>query len=113
MQDSYNLQRFVDAQEGIYPQVLRELKSGRKETHWMWFIFPQLAGLGRTAMAQRYAIRALEEAQAYADRPALGPRVTECTRLGSPRRRDRAQDLPPLERQTSRYSPQQAQQYSA
>ena len=81
MQDPHRLQRFVDAQDGVYPQVLRELRAGRKESHWMWFIFPQFAGLGRTTMARRYAIWTVAEARAYTDHPVLGPRLMECTRL--------------------------------
>jgi uncharacterized protein (DUF1810 family) len=76
--DPYNLQRFVDAQEGVYAQALAEIRSGRKRSHWMWFIFPQFAGLGFSPTSQRYAIRSLEEAQAYRSHPVLGPRVIEC-----------------------------------
>jgi uncharacterized protein (DUF1810 family) len=79
--DPYDLQRFVDAQNPVYDRVRAELKSGRKQTHWMWFIFPQIAGLGHSAMAQRYAISSLREAQAYLDHAILGPRLRECTRL--------------------------------
>jgi uncharacterized protein (DUF1810 family) len=74
-----DLSRFVVAQEGIYPQALAELRRGRKQSHWMWFVFPQIAGLGRSAMAQRYAIADLAEAQAYLAHPLLGPRLRECT----------------------------------
>ena len=69
-----DLDRFVDAQEGIYEQALAELRAGRKRSHWMWFVFPQIAGLGRSPTAQRYAISGLEEAQAYLAHPLLGPR---------------------------------------
>jgi uncharacterized protein (DUF1810 family) len=79
--DPYDLQRFVDAQNPVYYRVRAELKSGRKQTHWMWFIFPQIAGLGHSATAQRYAISSLREAQAYLDHAILGPRLRECTRL--------------------------------
>ena len=79
--DPHDLQRFVDAQNPVYDRVRAELKSGRKQTHWMWFIFPQIAGLGHSAMAQRYAISSLREAQAYLDHAILGPRLRECTRL--------------------------------
>jgi uncharacterized protein (DUF1810 family) len=79
--DPYDLQRFVDAQNTVYDRVRAELKSGRKKTHWMWFIFPQIAGLGHSAMAQRYAISSLREAEAYLDHAILGPRLRECTRL--------------------------------
>jgi uncharacterized protein (DUF1810 family) len=79
--DPYNLQRFVDAQEPVYERVLRELRSGRKTSHWMWFIFPQIAGLGYSAMAQRFAISGRAEAESYLQHPLLGPRLAECTRL--------------------------------
>jgi uncharacterized protein (DUF1810 family) len=75
----FDLQRFVMAQAPVYSRVLHELRAGRKETHWMWFIFPQLAGLGRSAMAQRYAIRSLEEARAFLSHRLLGARLHECT----------------------------------
>ena len=68
-------------QDGVYEQVLRELTAGRKQTHWMWFIFPQLAGLGSSPMAQRFAIASLEEARDYFAHEVLGPRLRECTRL--------------------------------
>ena len=71
--DPYNLQRFVDAQESTFEQALDELRRGRKETHWMWFIFPQLAALGRSSTAQYYGIHSLDEARAYLDHPVLGP----------------------------------------
>ena len=73
-----SLDRFVTAQERIYEQALRELRAGRKTSHWMWFVFPQIAGLGRSATAQRYAITSMEEARAYAAHPILGPRLVEC-----------------------------------
>ncbi|WP_119302239.1 DUF1810 domain-containing protein [Dongia deserti] len=79
--DPYDLQRFVDAQNPVYDRVRGELRNGRKQSHWMWFIFPQIAGLGRSAMAQRYAISSLDEAEAYLKHPTLGPRLRECTRL--------------------------------
>jgi uncharacterized protein (DUF1810 family) len=79
--ESYNLERFVDAQRGIYGQVLAELRAGRKHSHWMWYIFPQLDGLGRSAMARQYAISSLPEAKAYLGHPLLGPRLRECARL--------------------------------
>ncbi len=78
MQDPYNLERFVAAQAPVYETVLAELRAGRKRTHWMWFIFPQLAGLGRSAMAQKYAIASLDEAAAYLAHPVLGARLREC-----------------------------------
>ncbi|ACL57625.1 DUF1810 domain-containing protein [Methylobacterium nodulans] len=79
MEDPYDLARFVEAQRGTYDQALRELTAGRKQTHWMWFIFPQIAGLGFSAMAQRYAISGLPEAQAYLRHPVLGERLRTCT----------------------------------
>ena len=79
--DPHNLQRFVDAQEPVYDQVRRELRAGRKASHWMWFIFPQIAGLGYSAMARRYAVSGPEEAAAYAAHPVLGARLKECAAL--------------------------------
>jgi len=79
--DPFDLQRFVDAQAPVYERVRTELRNGRKRSHWMWFIFPQIAGLGHSAMAQRYAISSLSEAKAYLVHPILGPRLRECTRL--------------------------------
>jgi uncharacterized protein (DUF1810 family) len=81
MSDSYNLQRFVEAQDGVKEAVDRELASGRKRSHWMWFVFPQIQGLGMSVMAQRYAINSLEEARAYLEHPVLGERLREWTRL--------------------------------
>jgi uncharacterized protein (DUF1810 family) len=77
--DMHNLQRFVLAQESCYQQALAELQSGRKQSHWMWFIFPQVEGLGFSSTAQRYAIKDLAEAQAYLGHPILGPRLITCT----------------------------------
>ncbi len=74
------MQRFLTAQEPIYSTALAELVAGCKETHWMWFIFPQIAGLGFSSMAQRYAITSLDEARAYLGHPVLGKRLEECTR---------------------------------
>ena len=79
--DPFDLQRFVDAQAPVYERVRAELKNGHKQSHWMWFIFPQIAGLGHSAMAQRYAIPSLDEAKAYFAHPVLGARLRECTRL--------------------------------
>ena len=76
--DQYGLERFVRAQDNVYEQVCAELKSGRKRTHWMWFIFPQIKGLGSSEMAVRYAISSLEEAKAYLEHPVLGARLREC-----------------------------------
>lgn len=73
------LERFVAAQASVYATALAELRSGRKRTHWMWFVFPQLAGLGRSETARFYAIGSLEEARAYLAHPVLGPRLLECT----------------------------------
>jgi uncharacterized protein (DUF1810 family) len=76
--DPFGLSRFVAAQDGAYPQALNELRRGRKTGHWMWFVFPQIAGLGRSSMAQLYAISSLDEARAYLRHPVLGPRLIEC-----------------------------------
>ncbi|WP_175963000.1 DUF1810 domain-containing protein [Burkholderia pyrrocinia] len=81
MDDPHDLQRFVDAQDSVYAQVCDELKNGHKRSHWMWFVFPQIEGLGDSAMAQRYAITTLAEAVAYLQHPLLGERLRECTRL--------------------------------
>ena len=81
MSDPFDLERFVDAQEGVYGDVVKELASGAKRSHWMWFIFPQIAGLGHSAMAMKYAIASAEEAVAYLKHPVLGPRLIEGTEL--------------------------------
>lgn len=81
MDDPFRLQRFVDAQAPVFAQIRAELARGRKTTHWMWFVFPQLAGLGRSSLAREFAISSPEEAAAYLDHPMLGPRLRECTRL--------------------------------
>ena len=78
-QDPFDLDRFVQAQQGIYEQALEELRRGRKESHWMWFIFPQVAGLGRSLMAQAFAIGSAEEGEAYLAHPVLGARLKQCT----------------------------------
>lgn len=78
MLDPYHLQRFVDAQSPVYAGVTAELRAGRKTTHWMWFVFPQLRGLGRTPTAQQFGIASLDEARAYLAHPVLGPRLREC-----------------------------------
>jgi uncharacterized protein (DUF1810 family) len=80
MAAEFDLERFVRAQDDVYEDALAELKAGRKRTHWMWFVFPQLAGLGRTATAQRYAIASIDEARAYLAHPVLGARLTEAAR---------------------------------
>jgi uncharacterized protein (DUF1810 family) len=81
MSDPYNLQRFVDAQNEQFDQVCAELRQGRKRSHWMWYIFPQLRGLGHSAMAHHYGIASRAEAEAYLAHPVLGPRLRKCTRL--------------------------------
>ncbi len=78
MHDPYDLKRFVAAQDGIYDRVLAELKAGRKQSHWMWFVFPQIAGLGHSEMARRYAISNSDEARAYLQHPLLGARLEAC-----------------------------------
>jgi uncharacterized protein (DUF1810 family) len=79
--DPHHLQRFVGAQARVFPQVLAELREGRKRSHWMWFIFPQIAGLGSSSTAQHYAISGRAEALAYLAHPILGPRLRQCTDL--------------------------------
>jgi len=76
--DLFNLERFVGAQEDIYGTALAEIRAGAKRSHWMWFIFPQLAALGQSAAAKRFGIEAIEEAQAYLEHPVLGSRLREC-----------------------------------
>jgi uncharacterized protein (DUF1810 family) len=78
---TYDLERFVAVQDRVYADVIRELRRGRKESHWMWFVFPQVAGLGYSAMSQRYAIASLDEARAYLAHPVLGARLRECAAL--------------------------------
>ncbi len=79
--DPFDLDRFVEAQARVYPTVLAELRAGAKRSHWIWFVFPQLRGLGRSATAQRFGISSLAEARAYLDHPVLGPRLRECAGL--------------------------------
>jgi len=81
MNDPYNLQRFVDAQNSRYDDVCAELRAGHKSSHWIWFIFPQIRGLGHSQMSRQFAISSREEAVAYLKHPILGPRLRECTRL--------------------------------
>jgi uncharacterized protein (DUF1810 family) len=81
MNDPYNLQRFLDAQNPVYERVCAELRNGRKTSHWMWFIFPQIRGLGSSPMARQFAVSSSAEAAAYLDHPILGSRLAECTRL--------------------------------
>lgn len=79
MAEPYDLDRFVAAQAGVYDRALAELRAGEKRSHWMWFIFPQIAGLGSSPMARRYAIGTLDEARAYGAHPVLGARLRACT----------------------------------
>ena len=79
--DPFDLQRFVNAQNPVYQQVCAELRNGRKQGHWMWFIFPQLRGLGHSQMATAFGIASRHEAEAYLSHPVLGPRLRECTQL--------------------------------
>ncbi len=81
MNDPYNLHRFVVAQQPVYPDVLAELRAGLKQSHWMWFIFPQIKGLGHSELARRFAISSLEEAAAYLQHAVLGDRLRECSAL--------------------------------
>jgi uncharacterized protein (DUF1810 family) len=83
MDDPYDLQRFVEAQDagGTYYMAVGELRNGRKESHWMWFVFPQITGLGHSPTAQHYAISGLPEARAYVRHPVLGPRLAECAHV--------------------------------
>ncbi len=81
MTDLYNLQRFIDAQDPVYDTVLSELRAGDKRTHWIWFIFPQLKGLGQTVTSQKYGISSLDEAKAFLAHPVLGVRLRDCTEI--------------------------------
>jgi uncharacterized protein (DUF1810 family) len=81
MNDPYNLQRFVDAQSGCFEQACEELTQGRKSSHWMWFIFPQIKGLGHSEMSATFGISSKDEAQAYLSHPILGPRLRKCVQL--------------------------------
>ncbi|MGY1884188.1 MULTISPECIES: DUF1810 domain-containing protein [unclassified Blastococcus] len=81
MSDPFDLRRFLDAQAQTYDQALAELRAGAKRTHWMWFVFPQISGLGRSGMAQRFALSGLDEARAYLAHPVLGRRLVECARV--------------------------------
>jgi uncharacterized protein (DUF1810 family) len=81
MNDLYDLKRFLDAQDPVYERVCAELRNGRKESHWMWFIFPQLRGLGSSQTAARFGISSRQEAEAYLEHPVLGPRLRECSSL--------------------------------
>ncbi|MDQ6669331.1 MAG: DUF1810 domain-containing protein [Chloroflexota bacterium] len=83
MQAAYDLERFVAAQNasGTYDRAVEELRRGRKTSHWMWFVFPQIAGLGHSSMSRTFAIASLDEAKAYLRHPVLGPRLLECARI--------------------------------
>ncbi|QOY93187.1 DUF1810 domain-containing protein [Massilia sp. UMI-21] len=81
MDNEFDLERFIRAQEPVYATVLAELRAGRKHSHWMWFVFPQVAGLGRSDMARRYAIASADEAAAYLAHPVLGARLRECASI--------------------------------
>jgi uncharacterized protein (DUF1810 family) len=83
MNGPFRLERFLEAQKPVYAEVLDELRAGRKSSHWMWFIFPQIQGLGHSSTARYYAIGSLAEAAAYLAHPVLGPRLRECTRLAN------------------------------
>jgi uncharacterized protein (DUF1810 family) len=89
MSDPFDLRRFVDAQKGVIDDVRAELAAGRKRSHWMWFVFPQIEGLGHSEMARRYALESCDEARAYLAHPVLGTRLIELTQLlnGLPERR--------------------------
>ena len=81
MTGAFNPRRFVEAQDPVYQSVLEELRAGHKRSHWMWYVFPQIRGLGGSAMAREYAISSKDEARAYAEHPILGARLRECTQL--------------------------------
>jgi uncharacterized protein (DUF1810 family) len=91
--DPHDLDRFVQAQAPVYETVLAELRAGEKQTHWMWFVFPQLAGLGQSEIAQRYAIRSAAEAVAYLEHPVLGARLRECGALALEQDKKSARDI--------------------
>ena len=93
MTDPYDLERFAKAQGGVYDLALAELRAGKKRSHWMWFVFPQLAGLGSSPTADAYAIRSLAEARAYLQHPVLGPRLVECVKAVNAVRERSAGDI--------------------
>jgi len=93
MDNEFDLERFVRAQEPVYATVLAELRSGHKRSHWMWFVFPQIAGLGHSEMAQRYAIASSDEAAAYLAHPVLGARLRECAGIVAALDQDSAGDI--------------------
>ena len=81
MNSDYTLKRFLSAQQNIYPQVVKELKTGKKTTHWMWFVFPQIEGLGHSSTAKYYSIKSINEGKKYLTHPILGQRLIECTAI--------------------------------
>lgn len=91
--DPFDLSRFIAAQAGVYERALAELKRGEKRSHWMWFIFPQLVGLGRSSTAQFYAIKSINEAKAYLSHPVLGQRLIECSKALLPFKQKSASDI--------------------
>jgi uncharacterized protein (DUF1810 family) len=91
--DPFNLARFLEAQTQDYTKALAEIRSGTKRSHWMWYVFPQLQGLGSSATSRHYAIRSAQEAQAYLDHPILGPRLLECARAVLANRAGSAEDI--------------------
>ena len=91
--DPFDLERFVAAQRGVYETALAEIRDGEKTSHWIWFVFPQLAGLGRSPMAQRYAIGGVAEARAYLAHPVLGPRLVDCAESAIAVRGSSANDI--------------------
>src|SRR5437764_13115440 len=95
MEDPYNLERFVAAQNdgGTYERAVGELRRGRKTSHWMWFVFPQIAGLGFSEMSRTFAISSLDEARAYLRHPVLGPRLPECARIVANAQSGRAEQM--------------------
>jgi uncharacterized protein (DUF1810 family) len=91
--DPYDLKRFLDAQQETYARVLKELQAGRKQSHWIWYIFPQIEGLGTSSMAQKYAISSLDEARAFLRHPVLSARLRECTQLVTAARAESIEDI--------------------
>jgi uncharacterized protein (DUF1810 family) len=83
-EDPHDLGRFLDAQNAVYESVRLELRRGHKESHWIWYVFPQIAGLGASPMSKKYAVKSLDEARAYLDHPVLGMRLRECVGSGQP-----------------------------
>ncbi|HYI10994.1 MAG TPA: DUF1810 domain-containing protein [Thermoanaerobaculia bacterium] len=92
-EDRFNLERFVEAQQEVYENVRSELRAGRKQSHWMWFIFPQIRGLGHSYTSQIYAVSGLDEAVAFLDHPILGRRLRECTALANAVRSSSAREV--------------------